>query len=51
MITIWPEGQKEKDINEMIVNGNTKEQVQKIISDNTYSGLSAITKLNSYKRC
>ena len=51
MITIWPEGQKEKDINEMIVNGKTKEQVQKIISDNTYSGLSAITKLNSYKRC
>ena len=51
MIVIWPEGQKEKDINEMIVNGNTKEQVQKIISDNTYSGLSAITQLNSYKRC
>ena len=51
MIAIWPEGQKEKDINEMIVNGKTKEQVQKIISDNTYSGLSAITKLNSYKRC
>ena len=51
MITIWPEGQKEKDINEMIINGKTKEQVQKIISDNTYSGLSAITQLNSYKRC
>ena len=51
MITIWPEGTKEKDINEMIINGKTKEQVQKIISDNTYSGLSAITQLNSYKRC
>ncbi len=50
MITIWPEGTKEKDINEMIMNGKSKEQVQKIISDNTYSGLSAITKLNSYKR-
>jgi hypothetical protein len=50
MITIWPEGQKEKDINEMIINGKTKEQVQKIISDNTYSGLSAITQLNTYKR-
>jgi len=51
MITIWPEGTKEKDINEMIVNGKTKEQIQKIIFDNTYSGLSAITQLNSYKRC
>ena len=51
MIVIWPEGQKEKDINEMIINGKTKEQVQNIISDNTYSGLSAITQINSYKRC
>ena len=50
MIVIWPEGTKEKDINEMIMNGKSKEQVQKIISDNTYSGLSAITQLNSYKR-
>ena len=51
MIVIWPEGQKEKDINEMIINGKTKEQVQNIISYNTYSGLSAITQINSYKRC
>ena len=42
---------KEKDINEMIIKGKTKEELQKIISDNTYSGLSAITQLNSYKRC
>ena len=34
MIVIWPEGQIEKDINEMIINGKTKDQVQKIISDN-----------------
>ena len=50
MIVIWPEGTKEKDINDMIVNGKTKKQIQNIISDNTYSGLSAITQLNSYKR-
>ena len=50
-IVIWPDNITEKDINEMIINGKTKEQVQKIISDNTYSGLSAITQLNSYKRC
>ena len=51
MIVIWPEGTIEKDINEMIIKGKTKEELQKIISDNTYSGLSAITQLNSYKRC
>ena len=50
-LVIWPESIKEKDINEMIVNGKTKQQIQTIISDNTYSGLSALTKLNTYKRC
>ena len=50
-MVVWPDNIKEKDINEMIMNGKTKEQIQKIISDNTYSGLSALTQLNSYKRC
>ena len=50
-MVIWPEGMKEKDINEMILSGKTKKQIQEIIQDNTCSGLSAITKLNSYKRC
>jgi DNA primase len=50
-LVIWPDDIKEKDINELIMNDKTKTQVQNIISDNTYSGLSALTKLNSYKRC
>ena len=50
-LVIWPEHTREKDINEMIMNGHTQTKIQKIISDNTYSGLSALTKLNSYKRC
>ena len=50
-MVIWPDNIKEKDINEMIMNGHTQADIQKIISDNTYSGLSALTKLNSYKRC
>lgn len=50
-LLIWPEGTKEKDINEMIMNGITKSQIENIITDNTYSGLSALTQLNSYKRC
>jgi len=32
MITIWPEGTKEKDINEMIMNGKTKEKYKKLYS-------------------
>ena len=50
-IVIWPQGTKEKDINEMIINGKTKSQIDNIITDNTYSGLSALTQLNSFKRC
>jgi transcription elongation factor Elf1 len=50
-LIIWPDNIREKDINEMIIKGKTKSQVQQIISDNTYSGLSALTKINSYKRC
>ena len=50
-LVIWPEGQEEKDINDMILQGKTKSQIQNIITENTYSGLSALTKLNSYKRC
>jgi len=51
MIVIWPEGTKEKDINDMVINGKSKAEIQNIISDNTYSGLSALSQLNSYKRC
>jgi len=51
MIVIWPENVKEKDINEMIIKGKTKQQIQENIFDNTYSGLSALTNLNTYKRC
>ena len=50
-LVIWPEGQKEKDINDMILNGKSKSDIQNIIIQNTYSGLSALTQLNSYKRC
>ena len=50
-LVIWPEGQKEKDINDMILQGKSKSEIQNIITQNTYSGLSALTQLNSYKRC
>ena len=51
MIVVWPNNIKEKDINEMIITGKTKEQIQNIILENTYSGLTALTNLNNYKLC
>ena len=49
-IVIWPNHIKEKDINEMIMSGKSKKDIQYIINQNTYSGLSALTQLNTYKR-
>jgi len=50
-VVIWPSHIKEKDINDMIINGMTSENIMTLIKENTFSGLSAQTKLNSYKRC
>ena len=50
-IVIWPEHIHAKDVNEMIMNGMTKIELQTIISSNTYSKLEALTKLSFYKKC
>ena len=39
-----------KDINDMIQGGLTQDEIVEIITSNTYSGLSAKTKLSEYKR-
>ena len=49
-IVIWPEDIQYKDVNDMIIGGLTKHQIQNIIQDNTYSKLSALTKLNHWKK-
>jgi predicted RNA-binding Zn-ribbon protein involved in translation (DUF1610 family) len=46
-VVIWPNDLKEKDINDMILAGKCPE---KIISENTFSGLEAKTKLIGWKR-
>jgi len=46
-IVIWPSDTKEKDINDMVKSGL---DVDKLINDNTYHGLSAIAKLDFWKR-
>ena len=49
-IVIWPDTITQKDINEIIQSGVSKDELQTIISTNTFSKLEALTRLNAYKR-
>ena len=40
-ICLWPEGMEYKDINDMILGGYTKEEIQDLIKHNTYQGATA----------
>ena len=50
-VCIWPDSVTEKDINEMVMNGMTTEQIVDIIDNNTYSGLQADFQLSQWKKC
>ena len=47
-VVIWPDTLVEKDINDMILSGLTKEQITTIIDEHTYSGLRAEFELNNW---
>ena len=49
-IVIWPSTIQGKDINEMVLNGHTPDEVESIISSNTVSGLEAQLKFNFWKK-
>ena len=49
-IVIWSDEVKEKDINELIMNGLSQDELIKIIEENTYSKLSALTKLSYWRK-
>ena len=49
-LVVWPDDMRHKDINDMIISGLTKAEVSDIIHKHTYSKLSALTKLNEYKK-
>ena len=49
-IVIWPKEIQSKDVNDLIMSGKTISEVNDIISSNTYSKLSALTKLNDWKK-
>ena len=46
-VVIWPESIDDKDINDMVMNGL---DVQSVIESNTYSGLQAKLKFNTWKK-
>ena len=49
-VVIWPEMFKEKDINEMILNGFDKEEIYDIIQENTFVNLRAKMEFINWKR-
>ena len=49
-IVLWPDTIKEKDINDMILSGHTKSEIQKIIEDNTFEGVAAKLRFTGWKK-
>jgi hypothetical protein len=50
-VCLWPDIIEEKDINDMIISGLTKEDIISIITDNTYSGLEAELQFTEWRKC
>jgi transcription elongation factor Elf1 len=49
-VCLFPDSMEQKDINDMVLNGLTKEQIFSIINDNTYSGLRADMEFLNWKK-
>jgi transcription elongation factor Elf1 len=49
-IVIWPDTMQGKDINEMVMSGISPDEIESIISSNTFKGLQAQVKFNMWKR-
>jgi transcription elongation factor Elf1 len=49
-IVIWPNTIQAKDVNEMIMNGISVDEIESIISSNTFNGLQAQTKFVFWKK-
>ena len=50
-VCIWPEGVNGKDINDMILNGMTADEIIDVIDNNTHSGLQADVILSRWRKC
>lgn len=49
-VVIWPGTVKGKDINEMIMNGISPDEIERIISSNTFRDIEAQLKMNMWKK-
>jgi hypothetical protein len=49
-IVIWPDTIKAKDINEMVMSGISLDEIESIISSNTFKGLVAQAKFVFWKK-
>lgn len=49
-VCLWPSYIQQKDINEMIKSGITLRDIQRVIDEHTYSGLTAKLMLNQWKK-
>jgi hypothetical protein len=49
-IVIWPDSIEPKDINEMVMSGISHNEIEEIISNNTFSGLEAQTRFTFWKK-
>jgi hydroxypyruvate isomerase len=49
-VVIWGVFSEEKDINDMIKSGKTKEQITNYILNNSYSGTTALIKFKRWKK-
>lgn len=50
-VCIWPDSVEGKDINDIVLSGFTPPEIQAVIDYNTYEGLSAKLRLNTWKKC
>ena len=50
-VVIWPDYIFEKDVNEMITSGLTRDKIKYIISSNTYQGLEARLEFIKWRKC
>jgi hypothetical protein len=48
-VCIWPSYIRTKDINDLSINGYSKQDIKKIIDDNTFNGLKAKIKFDEWK--
>ena len=49
-VCMWPDNMMCKDINDMIIDGYSKEQIQEIITNNTFSGVAAKLRFAEWRR-